>query len=196
VSDSSRFDAAYYERHYLDPDTRAMSPEEFGRLGDFVCHYLRYLEQPVERVLDIGCGMGYWREIIDSYFPQATYTGVETSEYLCERFGWERASVVDYRATSPFDLVICSDVLQYLRAARANAAIENLHTLCHGVLYFGVLTKEDWAENCDRSRTDATAYLRTGRWYRKRLARHFHNIGGGLFASHRAGLVLFDLEKL
>lgn len=196
MPDDSRFDEAYYRRFYLDPATRAMSRSEFEALSRFVCHYLRYLQQPVRRVLDIGCGLGYWRDMLEVEFPRARYVGVEVSPYLRRRFGWKRGSVVDYRAERPFDLVICNDVLQYLRAAEANAAIENLNRLCRGVLLFGALTKEDWEHNCDRERTDAQGFLRGGAWYRRRLRRFFHNAGGGLYVSHRSPVVLYELEKL
>lgn len=193
---SFSFDAGYYQRHYLSPKTRAISRAAFAKLGNFVCCYLRYLDQPVRRVLDIGCGLGFWRDVLNQQFPKASYTGVELSEYLCQRFGWDQGSVIDYRSRYPFDLVICNDVLQYLTPSDASAAIENLARLCRGALFFGVLTKEDWSENCDQDRTDGSGYLRTGAWYRRRLLDHFDNAGGGLFVSHRSPVVLYDLEKL
>ncbi len=196
MSKRFEFDEAYYRRFYVDADTRAMSPDEFTRLGEFVAGYLRYLDQPVRHVLDLGCGMGYWRAIVDRHFPGASYTGVEVSPYLCERFGWKPGSAVDFRSRRRFDLVICSDVLQYLSSTDASTAIENLARLCDGALYFGALTKEDWAQNCDRTRTDDRGYLRSGNWYRRRLGAHFSNAGGGLFFSCRSPVVLYELEKL
>jgi len=190
------FDEAYYQRFYVDPRTRAMGPKAFTRLGNFVCSTLRYLEQPVRRVLDLGCGMGYWRNVIGSHYPRASYTGVEVSDYLCGKFGWQKGSVVDYRSRWPFDLVICSDVLQYLNEVDARAAITNLAELCRGVMYFGALTERDWYENCDQVRTDEVGYLRTGDWYRQHLAESFNNIGGGLFVSQRSSVVLYELETL
>ncbi len=190
------FDAAYYERYYVNPSTRAMGVEEFRVLGDFVCSYLRYLGQPVGRVLDIGCGLGFWRDVLHEHFPDTSYTGVEFSAHLCEQLGWTRGSVVDYSAATPFDLVICHDVLQYLTREKAVIAIENLASLCRGVLYFAVLTKRDWRENCDRSRTDGDVYLRSGDWYRRQLGPHFSNAGGGLFIAPDSPAVLYELEGL
>ena len=55
----------------------------------FVCSYLKYLRVPVRRVLDVGCGIGLWKGIVERHFPGASYqAGVEFSPYLCERFGW------------------------------------------------------------------------------------------------------------
>lgn len=190
------FDRAYYHRYYRDPDTRVLGPEEMRRLADFVCTYLRHLGQPVRRVLDLGCGLGWWRRILRRHFPAARYTGVETSDYLCRRYGWRRGSVTDFRARAPYDLVICQGVLQYLPPAEAEAAIANLAGLCRGALYLEVLTREDWLHRCDRSRTDGAVHLRRAAWYRRRLQRHFANAGGGVFLSPRSAALAWELDLL
>ena len=78
--------------------------------------------------------------------------------------------------------MICYDVLQYLPARRqARRAIANLARLCRGALYFGALTREDWRENCDQTRTDRIPGLRLGGWYRRELARAFRPIGCGMW---------------
>lgn len=190
------FDRAYYARFYGYPRIRSSDRKELAALGDFVCGYLRYMGQPVRRVLDIGCAVGLWREVIHRHYPKARYTGVEFSEFLCEEYGWTRGSVVDFRAREPFDLVICMDVLQYLPDHEASAAIDNLAELCRGALYFNLLTREDWEQNCDRQRTNGDVHLRSGRWYRRRLRRHFSQAGGGLFLSERSPVVLWELEHI
>jgi SAM-dependent methyltransferase len=190
------FDRAFYERFYGYPRLRAGDRAELARLGDFVCGYLRYLRQPVRRVLDLGCGFGLWREVVVEHFPRARYTGVEASEFLCERYGWTPGSVVDFRARGAFDLVICTDVLQYLPDADAAKAIENLGRLCRGALYLGALTREDWEQNCDRERTNPDVFLRSGAWYRRRLRRRFSQAGGGVFVSDRSPVVLWELDQL
>ena len=192
----TKFDAPYYRQFYLDPLTRAMSPEDFDKLGNFVCGYLLYLEQPVTKVLDMGCGLGLWQTVLERHFPHAKYVGVEISDYVCEQYGWYKGSVVDWKARTTFDLVICSDVVQYLNDGEAEAAIENLSRLCDGVLYFAALTERDWQENCDQERTDPDGYLRSGTWYRVRLGRYFNNLGGGLFAAEDSPTVRYELEEL
>ena len=196
MNDSSRFDEGYYRRYYEDPRTRVAAPEEIRALADFVCGYLRYVDLPVRRVLDMGCGLGTWKAGIARHFPKAKYTGVERSEYLCRRFGWKRGSVDEFESPRPFDLVICQDVLQYLPERSARTAMDRLVASCRGALYFAALTKEDWEENCDQDLTDGSGYLRSGRWYRKRLKNDFLNAGGGLFVKRDAGVVLYALETL
>ncbi len=188
------FDEDYYRRFY--GDIRVSDVKELAELGDFVCAYLRYLGQPVRRVLDIGCGLGFWYEALARHYPKARYTGVEISDYLCGQYGWTRGSVVDFKARAGFDLVICTDVLQYLPNADASAAIDNLAKLCRSAMYFNLLTREDWEENCDRERTNGDVYLRSSDWYRRRLRRYFVQVGGGLFVSKGSPTVLWELEKL
>ena len=189
-----RFDAAYYERFYGDAATRVSSRAATTRLARFVSAYIAYLDLPVRRILDAGCGLGWWREPLARRYPKAVYSGIEISSHLCRQHGWQQASLVDYRAEAPFDLVICQGVLQYLDNGEAAAAIDNLGELCRGALYLEALTRDDWKRSVDRSRTDGDVHLRGGRWYRRRLARRFLNAGGGLFVHVDAPTVMFELE--
>lgn len=192
----ARFDKRYYKRFYGGARERAAYRREEQRLGDFVCAYLKYFGQPVRRVVDIGCGLGQWREIVAKHFPRASYTGVERSDYLCDELGWTRGSAVDFTARTPFDLVICKDTLQYLSPQDFRQAVANLAKLCRGALYASVLTTEDWSAVCDRRRTDDRVYLRTGSWHRRLFERHFVNVGGGVFLSERSPAMPWELEKI
>lgn len=190
----ARFDADYYARFYGSADTRVASQAETDRLVAFVAAYLRYLELPVHRALDMGCGIGLWRAPLERAFPEATYTGVEVSAHLCERYGWQHGSADRYRGRGRFDLVICQGVLQYLDADAAEAAIKNLARLCRGALYLEVLTREDWNDNVDQERTDGDVHKRLASWYRQRLAKDFIAIGGGIYLSRGAPVTLYALE--
>jgi trans-aconitate methyltransferase len=189
------FDKAYYDRFYGRKNHQAADRRADERIGELVCAYLKYLEQPVRRVVDLGCGLGVFRAAIEQNFPKASYTGVEISEYLCQEYGWTQGSVIDFRASKPFDLVICKDTLQYLAPKQAELALENLARLCRGALYLHVLTTEDWDELCDQSRTDDRVYFRSANWYRNRLKRHFTNIGAGLFLSEQSPAMPWAMEK-
>jgi SAM-dependent methyltransferase len=189
-----RFDAGYYARHY--PKGRGDAPpRRVLRLVDFVAAYLRHLELPVKRILDIGCGRGSWRARLEEHFPRARYHGVELSRYLCDKYGWQQGSVVDYRSRVPFDLVICQGVLQYLDDVAAERALANLAELCRGALYLEALTQGDWLCNVDRAHTDGETYRRNVLWYKRRLMPHFTHAGGGLWLQNRADWVLFELER-
>jgi SAM-dependent methyltransferase len=189
------FDEAYYQRYYFDKKTRVADPRHIERLGNFVCAYLKYLRVPVERVLDVGCGVGLWRDIVARHFPQASFHGVEVSEYLCERYGWERGSVVDYRAAQPFDFVICQGVLAYLSPPDLKLALRNLGHLCRGALYLEVVTREDYEQDIvDDTLTDPRLFRHRADAYRRGLSGSFKSMGGGIWLSRESDVPVFALE--
>lgn len=196
MRDARPFDADYYRRYYEEPRTRVTDAASVRRLATFVTAYLGYLQVSVRSVLDLGCGVGHWRTALADLLPKAKYRGVEYSEYQCERMGWEQGSAVDYAPGRTFDLVICQGVLQYLDDDDAARAIANFGRLSAQALYVEALTRRDWQENVDRSTTDGDVHLRTGTWYRRRLARHFVHVGGGLHVRRDAGIPLFELETM
>jgi trans-aconitate methyltransferase len=150
---------------------------------------------PVRRILDAGCGIGLLRKPFSELLPRARYMGVDASDYLCARFGWTKGSVVDYAPKRPSDLVVCYDVLQYLDDRDAARAIANLARLTRAALYISALTREDWRDNCDRSRTDRAVHLRSGDWYRRRLKRQFRYLGFGVWLRKDVTALLWDMER-
>lgn len=190
------FDRAYYRRFYYDPRTAVTTRREMQARAHLVAAFAEHTGLPIRQILDLGCGTGMLRAPLLRRLPRAQYTGVETSEYLCQRYGWEQGVVEDYRAPHPYDLVICYDVLQYLDPAGASRAIDNFARLCRGILYFSALTKLDWEANCDTQRTDSNVHLRTGDWYRKRLRQHFSEAGAGFWLRKGAPLTLWELESI
>ncbi|MGE4329237.1 class I SAM-dependent methyltransferase [Diaphorobacter sp.] len=189
------FDEAYYQRYYFDKKTRVVDPAHADRLGAFVCSYLQYLRVPVQRVLDMGCGIGLWQGMVARHLPGACYQGVEYSAYLCQRYGWQRGSVVDYAAPEPFDFVICQGVLPYLSAQDLRRALDNLGRLCRGALYLEAVTHEDYERGTiDEGLTDPRQHRHRAQTYRQGLERHFIDMGGGLWLSRQAQVPLFALE--
>lgn len=190
-----RFDRAYYERYYENPMTRVGSGSDARRLARLLGAYLRYLNQPVRNVLDLGAGSGQMRAALKSEFPNASYLGVEHSAYACERYGLRQGSVVDFKARGRFDLVICKGVLQYLTRAEAERALANLSELCRGCLYLEALTREDWDEACDQRVTDGKVHLRPASFYKTRLREDWKSAGAGVFVHERSPVVLYSLER-
>lgn len=195
TGDSDRFGSEYYRRFYLTPATRAMSRVETEQRGNLIAAAVKQLDVPVRRILDAGCGLGWFRKPLQRAFPQATYTGVEFSDYLCKTHGWTQGSVVDYRSRSPFDLVVCCDVLQYLDDRAAAKAIANLAALSRGVVYLHVPTEGDFSERMDPSGTDQNVHLRSGGWYRRRLDKHFLHAGFGLLVKRDVPSAQWELEQ-
>ena len=189
------FDEAYYQRFYFDKKTSVVDPAHMERLGTFVCSYLKYLRVPVQRVLDVGCGIGLWKGIVAQHFPGAAYHGVEFSAYLCERFGWQQGSVVDYAAHEPFDLVICQGVLPYLSPPDLKRALHNLGRLSKGALYVEAVSREDYErDTIDEDLTDHRVFGHRAELYRRGLAEGCLELGGGMWLSRQAEVPLFELE--
>jgi 2-polyprenyl-3-methyl-5-hydroxy-6-metoxy-1,4-benzoquinol methylase len=192
----STFDQAYYHRFYENPKTAVISPQDVERLAMFVIHYLTYLHVPVKTVLDVGCGVGLWKQALKKYDKNIKYTGIEVSQYLCDTFGWIQGSIVDFSSKRKYDLVICQGVLPYLKERDVSAGIKNLNKLCRGALYLEAVTVEDSINGIyDEDKTDSKIYLRKAKWYRKRIHQYFIGCGGGLFFPKDTSVALFELEK-
>jgi hypothetical protein len=86
-------------------------------------------------------------------------------------------------------------VLPYLTDAAVGAAIENLAGMSRGFLYLEAITRRDYDTACDRGRTDPAMKLRPAPFYRRRLARHFQLVGGGLYYRKDGPLVFWELES-
>ena len=192
---ANNFGAAYFRKFYLNSATRVVTPREMFARASVIVAALKHASIPVRSILDAGCGIGLLRKPFAQLLPRARYTGLEASKYLCERYGWTQGSVVDYAAKTPCDLVVCYDVLQYLDDHDASRAIRNLARLSRAALYVSALTREDWRENCDRTKTDRAVHLRSGEWYRRRLRRHFRYLGFGLWLRRDVTALLWDMER-
>jgi SAM-dependent methyltransferase len=191
----SRFNAAFYRRFYVDPRTRVTTATEMKNRAEAIAAVVRYLDLPVKRILDAGCGLGLMRKPLLRALPGATYLGVEVSEHLCARYGWKQGSLDRFTAPGQFDLIVCYDVLQYMRDREASAAIANLARLSRGAFYFHAPTLEDWQRNADRSCSDGDIHLRGASWYRSRLARYFRHVGFGIYVRRGVGFVQWELEQ-
>ncbi len=195
ADNKQRFDAHYYRRFYLRAATRAMSQPETERRAAVVASVVAQLELPVKRILDMGCGLGWFKSPLLQVFPKASYTGVEYSEYLCREYGWQQGSVVDYVGRGEFDLVICCDVLQYLDDKSATQSMDNLARLCRGALYLHVPTQHDWQTIMDPSGTDDRVFVRKGNWYQQRLRRHFRHAGNGVLVKREVEVLQWELQS-
>jgi 2-polyprenyl-3-methyl-5-hydroxy-6-metoxy-1,4-benzoquinol methylase len=188
------FDLEYYQRFYFNRRTAVTSKAEMRARARLITGCVDYIGLPVSKILDAGCGVGLLRSPLLRSLKRASYTGLEFSDYLCRRYGWLQGSIENFRSRERFDLVICYDVLQYLSAAAARRAIANLARLCRGALYFGALTREDWDDNCDQSRTHRITGLRPGSWYRRELSSAFRPIGCGMWVKRDLPLTLWNLD--
>lgn len=191
------FDKRFFDHFYFNRSTAVVTEVTIQRLAAFVLAYLDFLGVDVRSVLDAGCGIGLWRRALQELRRDAAYTGIDASDFLCDKYGWRRGTIAAFKSRRKFDLVVCQDVLQYTDGDEARRSIDNLARLCRGALYFDVPTREDMKSGAlDEDLTDQRIHLRSARWYRRHLDRHFIAAGGGVFIPRRSQTVVLALERL
>jgi 2-polyprenyl-3-methyl-5-hydroxy-6-metoxy-1,4-benzoquinol methylase len=65
-----RFDRRYYQRYYYNARTAVNSREDMRRLARLIAAHVDYLELPVRRILDAGCGCGWLRTPFRRLLPR------------------------------------------------------------------------------------------------------------------------------
>ncbi len=190
-----RFDAAYYRRYYLDPETQVYDQERHTRLVAAVVNAVEWLNGPIQGVLDVGAGVGWWGDWLKANRPGVNLVSTELDPEVCARYGHLQADLTTLKLPLTFDLVICQGVLPYLDDAQVRLGLSNLASMCGAFLYLEAVTKEDAKETLDPTRTDMTMTLRPEAFYRKELAKHFVQVGFGLWAKKDADVMLYALEK-
>lgn len=194
MTDTVRFDEAYYQRYYLRPSTRVYSKARHARLVSGVMGMTEWLLGEVRSVLDVGAGVGWWRQWLKKHRPEVDCVSTELEPAICKKYGHQQADVRQLKMPRTFDLVVCHGVLPYLAANDLKPAIDNLGAVCGGVMYLEAICNEDFAGSVDETLTDTSVHRHPAALYRKHLGRHFTQLGAGLWAAKRADVVLFSLE--
>ena len=144
-----RYDADYFDTWYR---RRGMgSPAALQRKVAMAVAIAEYfLGRPLRSVLDVGCGEGAWRAPLLELRPKLRYLGVDSSEYAIARYGARRnlqflpfGDLAALQPASPFDLLVCSDVMHYLPDAELRAGLREFERLCDGVAYLETFTADD-----------------------------------------------------
>jgi hypothetical protein len=189
------FDAAYFRRFYESRRSRVYGREQIDFLASGVTGFVQWFGGRLESVLDVGAGIGLWKEWFRDNHPDVRYRSVDVSEYACKRYGHERRDISTWKAREKFDLVVCQGVVPYLDDEACEKALANMAAMCRGFLYLEAITSHDLREVVDRTRTDVTVRSRPASFYRKLLARHFDRVGCGLYYARGGDVVFYDLER-
>jgi SAM-dependent methyltransferase len=144
------YDRSYFDRWYRSPRAvvRGASIARKARFAVAAAEHL--LGREVRNILDVGCGEGQWRGPLLRARNGAHYIGVDPSEYAIRRFGAKRnlrpgglADLDALRIGGPFDLIICSDVLQYVPDRELRRGLRSIARRLRGVAYIECFTKRD-----------------------------------------------------
>lgn len=186
------FDAGYYRRFYRDAPVHGRV--RVGHLAAGVAGLMGWWGLPLRSVLDVGAGPGFWRDWFARERPAVRYRSVDVSRYACERYGHEHRDIAAWRPPGRYDLVVCQGVLQYLDDGAVGTALEHLAGATRGLLYLEVPTAADRDGLLDHDRSDLDCHWRTGRWYRRRVERHYVQVGAGLWSPRERPLAAYELE--
>lgn len=148
-----RYDEAYFDRWYRSR-RRVVTPASIRRKAALALAAAEYwLERPVRSVLDVGCGEGPWRSVLRRRRPGMRWVGIDPSEYVVRRFGRRRGirlggfgDVGDVGLRGRFDLVVCSDVLQYVSTPDLRRGLDAIVARLDGVAWLEAHTSDDAVE--------------------------------------------------
>jgi SAM-dependent methyltransferase len=168
-----RYDRAYYDKWYRDPRHKAVTPAILRRkVALAVAQAEFYLGRPVRNVLDVGCGEAPWRAALRRLRPDIDYRGLDPSAYVVQRYGRSRriglatfGQLAELRFEEPFDLIVCADVLHYMKPAEIRRGLSGFAELLRGMAFIEVYVSGDAIEG-DRDNFVA----RSAAWYRRAFA--------------------------
>ena len=189
------FDATYFRRYYESRRSRVYGSEQVGYLAQGIVGLVRWFGGDIERVLDVGAGIGLWRDWFGRNLPKVRYRSVDVSHYACRKYGHEQRDITQWRSREKFDLVVCQGVLPYIDDRGCSRAVSNIAAMCRGFLYLEAITARDLREVCDRTRTDISVHSRPARFYRSLLAKHFEPLGCGLHHVKGGDKLFYELER-
>jgi SAM-dependent methyltransferase len=145
------YDKAYFDRFYRDPADRvstAAGLERKIRMAIGVAEFL--LARPIRTVLDVGCGEAPWFPVLKRLRRDARYIGVDSSDYVLERYGAARnirrghlGSLGAMRLPKRIDLIVCADVMQYVSTPDVERGLSAIAALLGGVAYIETFATED-----------------------------------------------------
>ena len=188
----NEFGADYYRRFYGKGGVH--DQRKIAQLASAVHGMCAWWGVAPRSVLDVGAGLGLWRDWYCDAHPRVKVVSTDISEHACRKYGHEHRDIATWTPSRRFDLVICHGVLQYPDDDDATAAIANLAASCRHVMYLEVPTSLDFRTVVDPTATDMDVHRRSGDWYHERLDPFFQRAGAGLWIRRGGGVLLYDLE--
>ncbi len=145
------YDRGYFDKWYRDPRHSVGSPAELRRkVAMVVAQAEYYLGRPLRNVLDVGCGEATWRAPLRKLRPGIDYRGLDASGYVVARYGRSRnvglarfGQLGQLRFDTRFDVIVCTDVLHYLKPAEIRAGLHGIGEMLEGLAFLEVFTSRD-----------------------------------------------------
>ena len=151
---TKQYDKAYFDRWYRNERTRVVERADVERKAKLAIAATEYLTaRPVESVLDVGCGEGAWQPVLAKLRPNATYLGVDPSEYAVRRFGRRRnirlgsfGALDEAGLEGPYDLVVCVGVVNYLPPKELASGLQTIAAITSGMAFIEAFATGDEIE--------------------------------------------------
>jgi len=173
---TKRYDKHYFDHWYRHPHDRVSTRESLERKVRMAISVTEFLlGREIRSVIDVGCGEAPWFTLLRRLRPGARYIGIDSSDYVVERYAKSRnvrrgdlATLGDLRLPKRVDLIVCADVLQYVDDADVPRGLRAIRALLGGVAYIEAFTTADAmegdAENWhDRDVADYSRFFRAAR---------------------------------
>ena len=145
------YDRAYFDRWYRDPDDRVATRESLERKVRMAVSLAEFmLGRELRIVVDVGCGEAPWWTVLRKLRPDARYIGIDSSDYVLERYGKARnirrgtfGDLQSLKLPRAVDLFVCADVLQYVEAKDVARGLKAIRRRLGGVAYIETFTTDD-----------------------------------------------------
>ncbi|HET9066759.1 MAG TPA: class I SAM-dependent methyltransferase [Gemmatimonadales bacterium] len=145
------YNQAYFDRWYRDPAHRIGSRADLERAVRLAVALAEsVVMRPIASVLDVGAGEGRWQPVLARMRPQASYIGIEPSEWAVAKWGKRRQliegdldSIGELGLGGPFDLVVVADVLHYLPTPSLRRGLLRLAPFVGGAAWCPTFTSAD-----------------------------------------------------
>jgi len=164
------YDKRYFDKWYRHPKHRVSTQAPTARKAAMVVGIAEYyLERPVRSVLDVGCGEGQWKAILQRLRPCLRYQGIDASAYAIARYGRSRnlqlgtfGQLPDLKLAPSYDLIICSNMLYYVPAEELGRGLSALVAHLGGVAFLEAYASDDALEGDTKAlqKRDAAFYRR------------------------------------
>ncbi len=148
---SKTYDHAYFDKWYRHPRHAVGSHGELKRkvaMTVAVAEY--YLGRSDRERARRRLRRGAVARAAAPLRPGIDYRGLDASEYVVKRYGRSRniglarfGQLAELRFDQRFDLVVCSDVLHYLKPAEIRAGLAGIADMLEGVAFLELFTSRD-----------------------------------------------------
>jgi SAM-dependent methyltransferase len=137
-----RYDQEYYDHWYRSRAAVITAESRLRKVRLALAAAEFALGRDIRSVLDVGCGEAAWRAVLRRMRPELLYVGVDSSEYVVQRFGAKRnirlgsfGTLGELQLRGKFDLIVCADVIAYVNNADLARGLAAIRKLLRGVAY-------------------------------------------------------------